>query len=111
MIGDKIKEILRQKGISQAELGRLIGKERSNVTNLLKSDNMGVQTLIQISKALNVPVSSFFEDQIKTDILNEPRFEYTKKHKEVNINDKIAELKNRIIELQQMVIELQKKHK
>ena len=71
-VGKKIKEVLTEKRISQAELGRLIGKERANINSLLKSNNMGVQTLLQISEAIDVPISVFFEEETNSYEVKEP---------------------------------------
>lgn len=109
MVGEKIKKILKAKGISQADLGRLINKERSNVTNLLRSDNMGVQTLRQIAEALDVPVSSFFDDNPPQQ-LNEPLEPYHKKtNKEKELSSENEKLKNELLDMQKQVIELMKK--
>ena len=94
MIGDRIKYYLKEKGISQAELARRVGKDRGNLGNILKSDNMGVQTVVQIAEALNVPISTFFEEDEKNNIVQEPPIEYNKKP--LFLEERIEALENEL---------------
>ena len=86
MVGERIRELLEIKGISQSELGRIIGKERGNINKLLKSDNMGIQTVIQIAEALNVPVNTLIEDEGSLTKIKEEAPE-NKKYLEQRIED------------------------
>jgi transcriptional regulator with XRE-family HTH domain len=67
-IGEKIKSILTEKGWSQAKLAEEMGVSNQVVFNYLKRDNFTMDTLMKISKALNVPLYLFFD---KKDLFGE----------------------------------------
>lgn len=54
-----IKEFLKRKEISLEKLARMMNDSGQNLGKKLKSDNMGEQTIMEISLALN---HNFFED-------------------------------------------------
>lgn len=64
-MGHKIKEIRKQRGITQEELAKRSGVSRTTIS-LLEKNNCAItttKTLYRIAKALNVSISQiFFED-------------------------------------------------
>ncbi len=60
-IGHIIKEARKTRGMTQMELAELIGVSYQQVQKYEKgSDNISVERLKQIAKAINVPVTLFF---------------------------------------------------
>ena len=55
----RIKEILRERGISVVEFAEKLGIERQNVYNVFTKPTW--QRLEQCSEILNIPISDFFE--------------------------------------------------
>lgn len=62
MISNKIKSLLKEKGLRIEDLANNIGYSRMGLTTALKSDDFKVSTLMKIAEVLNVPVSCFFDD-------------------------------------------------
>lgn len=59
----RIKEILREKGINQQQLAEMMNVSPQYVSGIVReADTPSVNTLIEIARLLNVPVSSLFED-------------------------------------------------
>ena len=53
--GDRVQELMHQKGLSQAELGRRAGMSRSVINNLLRGiRNPSLLTALTVSRALGV---------------------------------------------------------
>ena len=61
MMGKLIKRLRRERGLSQDVLSRLAGIGRSHLAMIeTGSKNANVETLWNISRALNMPLSSLF---------------------------------------------------
>lgn len=58
----KIKEICGSKGISIAELGRMIGTSKSNIHTILTNGNPTIETLDKIANALGVSIMDLLEE-------------------------------------------------
>lgn len=58
-IGSRIKEVLQIKGISKAELSRVLNMNQSNLNKLLNKFSIETSKLVEISKALKY---NFFKD-------------------------------------------------
>lgn len=58
----RIKEVMKEKGMSQVELSRLLGLGRSTISLTLKGGNPNIETLAKIAKALGVPVSYLIDE-------------------------------------------------
>lgn len=56
----RIDKILEEKGMSVAELGRLINVSRSSIHNTITKDNPTIDTLERIAEALKVPITDLF---------------------------------------------------
>lgn len=62
MIADKIKEICSEKRMTIPQLAEKIGMSKGFYTTL-KNNTLRVDTLLKIAEVLEVPVSTFFEDE------------------------------------------------
>jgi len=68
----RIKELLKNRGLTLAELSEQIGMKSANLSVALsEKGNPTITTLEKIAVALNVPISELF-DQPATDIINCP---------------------------------------
>lgn len=57
----RIKEILKEKGISQIELAEKMGKSKQYISNILTgSKGMSIATLVEIAKILDVEFRDLF---------------------------------------------------
>ena len=61
MIIDKILELLKNKSITQTELAKRTGISQQNLNRLLNASDIKVSQLIEISKALGVAPTYFFD--------------------------------------------------
>ena len=62
----RIKEVLKEQGITAKELAERVGISRENMTNIINEKSKpSFDTLIKISEAINVPMSELFEDSQK----------------------------------------------
>ena len=52
-VGNLVKETVKQRGYSLAEVARLIGKSRQTLNGWFKKDDMSVKDLFTISSAIN----------------------------------------------------------
>ena len=66
----RIKEILKEKGITQKELAEIIGVAEISLSRSING-NPSLDTLNKIALALNVPISDLFEQPAK-DVINCP---------------------------------------
>ena len=61
MLGKRIKEIRKSKGLTQPQLGALINKDYQDISRLENGKvNPSAFYIWQISNALNVPVEEFY---------------------------------------------------
>ena len=68
----RIKELIKEKGITLLELSEQIGMKSANLSVALSDKgNPTIATLEKIAVALNVPVTELFEQPV-TDIINCP---------------------------------------
>lgn len=89
-MGLRINEILEEKGISIAELGRRINKSRSTMHATLEKGNPQYSTLIEIAEAIGVDVTELFEQPSKDGLIGIVR--YNGKPYEINSIDDIRNL-------------------
>ena len=72
MIDLRIKDILKEKGITQIELATKIGKKPQYINSIVNGGTgASLNTLKEIAEALDVPLSSLFADY-KTSSLSCP---------------------------------------
>ena len=63
MIGERIKQARKAKGISQKELGAILGCKQQNLAQYENGKrNMNVNSLLKIAEALHVPASSLIDE-------------------------------------------------
>jgi transcriptional regulator with XRE-family HTH domain len=84
-VNKKIHTYIKEQGISQAELAKRTGIAQQNLNRLLAADDIKVSQLIDITKALELPVTYFFDG------------------KEHISNEEIQGDKKRIAELEEML--------
>jgi transcriptional regulator with XRE-family HTH domain len=58
--GDAIRAVLAERGMTQVELARLAGINRSTVLHVLRGGHCGTDTLEKIAKALEVDIAELF---------------------------------------------------
>ena len=62
MKGEKIKEILRLKGMSQNQIARMIGESSQNFSAALAKDDVKTGLVEKIAEATGIPLSVFYGD-------------------------------------------------
>ena len=82
-IGERIKQARKAKGISQRELGAILGCKQQNLAQYENGKrNMNVNSLLKIAEALHVPASS---------LIDEPRPTTSTDHTESRLNQLMEE--------------------
>jgi len=103
-IGQKIKVLRAERGISQQKLADLINKTRTLVSHIEVTSKVNFYTLTEIANVLGVSVSHFTDESVYENIAKEGKEEYS------NLSDKIKklerenELLNEIIQNQKEII-------
>ena len=83
LIGQKLKEILKEKGISQRRLAKLAGYSQQYISAIVNNKTLvSIKALHRIAEVLNVPVSYFFEEDGSTQLCSE-----TSKDTEVSMKE------------------------
>ena len=79
-IGQNIKYFIDKKGIRQADLARSLNTTPQNVTNLLKTKNPSAETLMDVSKVLDIGFEVLMdrEKEIINKLVDEPTTEINK---------------------------------
>ncbi|HVX26160.1 MAG TPA: helix-turn-helix transcriptional regulator [Parafilimonas sp.] len=68
-LGKAIKEIRKQKGLTQSELAKAANLTQAALSQIENGKRPGIQTLKKISKALKIPESLIYANSIeKTDV-------------------------------------------
>ena len=62
MRGKEIKDILSQKGVSQADIAKILGISAANLNNMLAKDDVRTGLLESIAEAAHLPISVFYGD-------------------------------------------------
>ena len=82
-IGERIKQARKAKGISQKELGAILGCKQPNLAQYENGKrNMNVNSLLKIAEALHVPASS---------LIDEPKPTTSTDHTEARLNQLMEE--------------------
>ncbi|UKJ09211.1 helix-turn-helix domain-containing protein [Solitalea lacus] len=72
LIGKRIAYLRNKKGLSQPELGHLCNKDKQSINRLEQGNiNPSVFQLLQITNALGISLSDFFDFKIPEEILEE----------------------------------------
>ena len=63
MIGDKLRDLLKQRGMKQTELAERIGVSKTTINSIITRNNKSVDfsTMEKIADALDVPIEYFFD--------------------------------------------------
>jgi transcriptional regulator with XRE-family HTH domain len=63
-LGKRLRQLRAQRGLTQAQFAELAGKSVETISNFERGQTLpSVQTLAQISKALNVGIAELFDDK------------------------------------------------
>jgi transcriptional regulator with XRE-family HTH domain len=65
-IGKRLKEILKEKGISQSELANKMGVSKQMISSMMSKESITTDTLENLLKSLNISISYFFNDNAST---------------------------------------------
>ena len=63
LIGDRIRKYRRQKGLSQEQLGAIVGFSQSKISKIENGDWDSLGDLRLIAKALEVPIEELVRDE------------------------------------------------
>ena len=63
MIGDKIRTLRKRRGLSQEQLGSLVGFSQSKISKIENGDWDSLSDLRLIAKALEVPIEELVRDE------------------------------------------------
>ena len=67
LIGDKVRNYRRQKGLSQERLGELVGFSQSKISKIENGDWDSLSDLRLIARALEVPIEELITDRSDED--------------------------------------------
>ena len=62
LIGDKIRTLRRKRGLSQEQLGELVGFSQSKISKIENGDWDSLSNLRLIAKALGVPIEELVRE-------------------------------------------------
>ena len=68
LIGEKVREYRRQKGLSQEQLGELVGFSQSKISKIECGDWDSLSDLRLIAKALEVPIEELVKEDGPSDV-------------------------------------------
>lgn len=63
MLGDKVRNYRRQKGLSQERLGEIVGFSQSKISKIENGDWDSLSDLRLIARALEVPIEELITDR------------------------------------------------
>ena len=63
LIGDRIRKYRRQKGLSQEQLGELVGFSQSKISKIENGDWDSLSDLRLIAKALEIPLEELVKEE------------------------------------------------
>lgn len=67
-IGNRLKEILKEKGLNQTHLADKMSVSRQMISSLINSENITTDTLEKIIKALDITYTDFFRETAINDM-------------------------------------------
>ena len=68
MTGEKVRNYRRQKGLSQEQLGELVGFSQSKISKIENGDWDSLSDLRLIAKALDVPLEELVKEDGPSDV-------------------------------------------
>lgn len=70
MIGDRIREILKRKGVEQKDLAAAIGMSEGNMSRIITGKvEPGHGKIEKMAQVLGVPVSAFYDEEVASKVL------------------------------------------
>ena len=66
MIGDRIRKYRRQKGLSQEQLGAIVGFSQSKISKIENGDWDSLSDLRLIAKVLEVPIEELVREEAES---------------------------------------------
>ena len=66
LIGDRIRKYRRQKGLSQEQLGAIVGFSQSKISKIEHGDWDSLSDLRLIAKALEVPIEELVREEAES---------------------------------------------
>ena len=66
MIGERVRKYRRQKGLSQEQLGAMIGFSQSKISKIEHGDWDSLSDLRLIAKVLEVPIEEFVREEAES---------------------------------------------
>lgn len=63
LIGDKVRKYRRQKGLSQEQLGAMVGFSQSKISKIERGDWDSLSDLRLIARVLGVPIEELVRDE------------------------------------------------
>ena len=66
MIGERVRKYRRQKGLSQEQLGELVGFSQSKISKIENGDWDSLSDLRLIVRALEVPIEELVRDEAES---------------------------------------------
>lgn len=85
-IGLKIKELADKKNLTLADIGKVLGKTKQAIYEMVDKEDVNTSILKKLSQALNTPISFFFNEDDNSD---------------ANIQEKLTSLKKELDSLRQ----------
>ena len=68
LIGDKIRALRKRRGLSQEQLGELVGFSQSKISKIENGDWDSLSDLRLIAKALEVPIEELVKEDCPSDV-------------------------------------------
>ena len=68
MIGDKIRTLRRKRGLSQEQLGAMIGFSQSKISKIERGDWDSLSDLRLIAKVMEVPIEELVREDGPSDV-------------------------------------------
>ncbi len=65
MYGKKLKELLKEKGVKQKELSKMLGVPETTISTWTNQDYLRLENIEKICRALNIETWEFFIDKEK----------------------------------------------
>ncbi len=96
-IGQRIKELLYHKKISNSELGRRIGKHNQNISTMLSKESITTNTLQLIMKATGITAIDIFGGEAETPNKSTEKI--------LELYDKISKLQEKLDECRESSIQ------
>ena len=66
MIGERVRKYRRQKGMSQEQLGEIVGFSQSKISKIEHGDWNSLSDLRLIAKALEVPIEELVREEAES---------------------------------------------